>query len=80
MCLLVLLLCTFSSALIKRLVFDVLKIAALVCLKCLVCRLVLCCKLAKNSIEKRLSENVSVAVSSLDLAVSLIWVYAKRNV
>ena len=80
MTLFALLLCAFACALIKRLVFNIFKILALVSFKHLVCRLVLSCKLAENSVKKCFGKNISVAVSGFYLAVSFIWVYAKGNV
>ena len=80
MTLFALLLCAFACALIKRLVFYIFKILALVSFKHLVCRLVLSCKLAENSVKKCFGKNISVAVSGFYLAVSFIRVYAKGNV
>ena len=80
MCLLILLLCSLSRTGKEGFIFLIFQILADVSLKNLISLLVLGRKLSKNSVKKCLCHIISSAVSSLYLAISLVWVYAESQV
>ena len=69
-----------ARALVKRLVFFIFEVGALVSFENFVSGLALFGKLAENAVEQSLSHDIGIAVGSLYAAVSFVGVYTESHV